>query len=181
MPPFLHAFLCFQLHPSVDAVFSILTKLSSKNAAIHTIGKFPAYWKDLWASTVKYRPLFGTRPNRAQYDENGDMKRLMILEDLSNDYFIFDEFGNVPIDVKFQCEGIPDFTPFQLYQWSVANILQCYNMLRGGKEPASLTRHDFEFGIMKKGNFKGRPYCKLKLSHLNQKQNGGITVLKHTR
>ena len=109
------------------------------------------------------------------------MKRLMVLDDPSNEYYIFDELGNVPYDVKFQCEGIPDFTPFQLYQWSVADILQCYNMLRGGKEPASLTRHDFEFGIMKKGNFKGRPYCKLKLSYLNQKQNGGITISKHTR
>ena len=109
------------------------------------------------------------------------MKRLMVLEDPSNDYFIFDELGNVPFNVKFQCEGIPDFTPFQLYQWSVADILQCYNMLRGGKEPASLTRHDFEFGIMKKGNFKGRPYCKLKSSHLNQKQNRGITISNHTR
>ena len=51
------------------------------------------------------------------------MKRLMVLEDLSNEYFIFDELGNVPYDVKFQCKGIPDFTLFQLYQWSVTDIL----------------------------------------------------------
>jgi hypothetical protein len=121
-----------------DAVSSILTKLSSNNTAIHVLGEFPAYWKDLWASVVKYRPSFGTRPHRACFDKDGDIKRLIVLEDPSNQYYIFDINGNVSITVKFQCDGMPDFTPFHLLQWIVADILQSYNMLRGGKEPRSL-------------------------------------------
>ena len=170
------------MHFCIDAISFILTILSSNNAAIHIfIGEFPAYWKDLWASTVKYRPNFGTRPHRACFDKNGDMKQLMILEDPSNQYYIFDEWGCVSVTVKFHCNGIPDFTPFHLLQWVVADILQSYNMLRGCKEPANLTRNDFEFRRMKRGEFKGRPYIRLKSSHQGQKKKGALTIVNHTR
>jgi len=184
MLQFSRAFSCFQLQRSVDrfdAVFSILTKLSSNNVAIHVLGEFPAYWKDLWASVVKYRPSFGTRPHRACFDKDGDIKRLIVLEDPSNQYYIFDINGKVSITVKFHCDGIPNFTPFHLLQWIVADILQSYNMLRGGKEPSLLTRHDFEFGKMQDGEFKGRPYVRLKSSHQGQKKKGALTISNNTR
>ena len=132
---------------------------------------------------VKYRPSFGTRPHRASFDKDGDIKRLIVLEDPSNQnqYYIFDIDGNVSITVKFKCDGIPDFTPFHLLQWIVADILQSYNMLRGGKEPSLLTRHDFEFGTMKEGEFKGRPYVWLKSSHSGQKKKGALTISNNTR
>ena len=109
------------------------------------------------------------------------MKQLMILEDLSNQYYIFDEWGGVSVTIKFHCNGIPDFTPFHLLQWVVADILQSYNMLRGCKEPANLTRNDFEFGRMKRGDFKGRPFIRLKSSHGGQKKKGALTIANHTR
>ena len=54
-------------------------------------------------------------------------------------------------------------------------------MLRGCKEPANLTRNDFEFGRMKRGEFKGRPYIRLKSSHQGQKKKGALTIANHTR
>ena len=83
---------------------------------------------------------------------------MIVLEDPSTQYYIFDIDGNVSITVKFHCDGMPAFTLFHLLQWIVAGILQRYNMLRGGKEPSELTRHDFEFRTMQEGEFKGRPY-----------------------
>ena len=109
------------------------------------------------------------------------MKQLIILEDPSNQYYIFDEWGQVSVTVKFHCNGIPDFAPFHLLQWVVADILQSYNMLRGFKEPANLTRHDFEFGRMKKGEFKGQLYICLKSLHQGQKKKGALTIANHTR
>ena len=104
-----------------------------------------------------------------------------MLEDPSNQYYIFDINGKVSITVKFHCDGIPDFTPFHLLQWIVADILQSYNMLRGGKEPSELTRHDFEFGTMQEGEFKGWPYVRLKSSHQGQKKKGALTISNNTR
>ena len=81
----------------------------------------------------------------------------------------------------FVCDGIPAFTPFHLLQWIVADILQSYNMLRGGKEPSHLTRHDLEFGTMQEGEFKGWPYIHLKSSHQGQKKKGALTITNNTR
>jgi len=83
-------------------------------------------------------------------------KRLTILTDPLNPINIYDDKGIV-ID-------------YELLMYELANHIQEKFLLRGQKEPSSLTPDDFEWGVTKEGFFAGLPYFKLLSSHAGQKK-----------
>ena len=133
-------------------------------------GEVQAYWKDTWIETLKHRPAFGTKPYASTFDPDGKEKRIAkILDPTHKESNFFDE------DWRFQSKD-----HFKLFLYVVADIIQSYNMMRGQLEPSLLTRNDFDWGTMTEGCWKGRRYCKLKSSHLGQKQKH-LTLSNYTR
>ena len=129
-----------------------------------------AYWKDVFASTVKYRPQYGTCPNAATFDEAGDQKRLDILQNPDHHIQLFDKLGHL-IETK---------EIMKLFVYIINNILCGHFMLRGSKEPIHLTRADFSFILMPKGYYEGCPSLHLRACHTGQKKKS-MTVSNHTR
>jgi hypothetical protein len=129
-----------------------------------------AYWKDVFASTVKYRPKYGTCPNAATFDEAGDQKRLAILQDPNSTIQLFNKLGNL-IETK---------EIMKLFVYIINNILCGHFMLRGSKEPIHLTRADFTFIPMPDGYWQGCPSIHLRVCHTGQKKKD-MTVSNHTR
>ena len=129
-----------------------------------------AYWKDVFASTVKYRPQYGTCPNAATFDEAGDQKRLAILQNPKSSIQLFDKLGNL-VETKDN---------MKLFVYIINNILCGHYMLRGCKEPIHLTRADFSWIPMPDGYWEGCPSLHLRACHTGQKKKS-MTVSNHTR
>ena len=124
-------------------------------------GSFQAFWKDVWASTIKLRPDFGTCPNASTFDADGNAKRLAILRDPNNGIRMFDSKGNLRAD---------DLNVLKLFTYIIADIIGSHFMLRGQKEPSLLIREDFLFTYMTDGYYEGCPCVHLRACHAGQKQ-----------
>jgi len=97
----------------------------------------------------KQRTDFGSLPNQAQFDADWFEKRQMAIDDPE---IKFDPVNIIEDFMKVAMENL-------IVQWCT----------RGITEPISITKEDFERGIIKDGEYAGIPYIRLKENYRGQK------------